>query len=116
MFAWSACIIAQGFVRSYGGLMTTRALLGLFEGGFFPGINFYITQWYRRNECGLRMAIIFSFATLAGAFGGILARAIAEMDGLGGLQAWSWIFVVEGLASIVVAVAAYWAVCDYPAR
>lgn len=116
MFAWSACIIGQGFVSNYQGLMATRALLGLFEGGFFPGINFYITQWYRRNECGLRMALIFSSATLAGGFGGLLARAIAEMDGVGGLSAWSWIFIVEGLASIVVSVAAYWAVYDYPAR
>ena len=79
MFAWSACIIGQGFVTSYQGLMATRALLGLFEGGFFPGINFYITQWYPRNECGVRMAIIFSSATLAGAFGGTLeARTVPE--------------------------------------
>ncbi|KAI1099177.1 MFS general substrate transporter [Jackrogersella minutella] len=115
MFLWSVCIIAQGFVKSYSGLMTTRALLGLFEGGFFPGINFYITQWYPRNECGLRMALIFSSATLAGAFGGLLARAIAEMSGVGGLAAWSWIFIIEGLASISVSVVAYWAVHGYPA-
>ncbi|KAI1134204.1 high-affinity nicotinic acid transporter [Hypoxylon sp. FL0543] len=115
MFAWSACIIGQGFVENYQGLMATRALLGLFEGGFFPGINFYITQWYRRNECGLRMALIFSSATLAGAFGGLLARAIAEMSGVGGMSAWSWIFTIEGLASIVVSVLAYWAVHGYPA-
>ncbi|KAI0834981.1 MFS general substrate transporter [Hypoxylon sp. FL0890] len=115
MFAWSACIIGQGFVKNYQGLMATRALLGLFEGGFFPGINFYITQWYRRNECGLRMAVIFSSATLAGAFGGLLARAIAEMSGVGGLSAWSWIFIIEGLASIVVSVLAYRAVHGYPA-
>ena len=38
-------------------------------------------MWYRRHECGLRMAIFFSAATAAGAFGGLLARGIAEMDG-----------------------------------
>ncbi|KAI0902624.1 MFS general substrate transporter [Annulohypoxylon nitens] len=115
MFAWSACIIGQGFVTNYQGLMATRALLGAFEGGFFPGINFYITQWYPRNECGVRMAIIFSCATLAGAFGGILARGIAEMSGVGGLPAWSWIFIIEGLASVVVSVLAYFAIYGYPA-
>ncbi|KAI1204387.1 high-affinity nicotinic acid transporter [Annulohypoxylon truncatum] len=115
MFAWSACIIGQGFVTNYQGLMATRALLGTFEGGFFPGINFYITQWYPRNECGLRMAIIFSSATIAGALGGIVARGIAEMSGVGGLSAWSWIFIIEGLASIVVSVLAYWAIHGYPA-
>ncbi|OTB08051.1 hypothetical protein M426DRAFT_317566 [Hypoxylon sp. CI-4A] len=114
MFAWSICIIGQGFVNNYKGLMATRALLGLFEGGFFPGINFYISCWYPRNECGLRMATIFSFATLAGAFGGVLARGIAEMSELGNLSAWSWIFIIEGLASVIVSVLAYWAVHGYP--
>ena len=72
--------------------MATRAVLGLCEGGLYPGVNYIISQWYRREECGLRMALFFSAATLAGAFGGILARGIAEMSGLGGLSAWSWIF------------------------
>lgn len=57
----------------------------------FPGVNYYISQWYQRHECGFRMALFFSAATLAGAFGGILARGIAEMSGVGGKSAWSWI-------------------------
>lgn len=48
-------------------------------------------MWYKRQECGFRMALFFSAATLAGAFGGILARGIAEMSGVGGKAAWSWI-------------------------
>lgn len=114
MVAWSACMIGQGFVKSYSGLMVTRVFLGLSEGGLFPGVNYYITRYYRRDECGIRMAVFFSAATLAGAFGGILARGIAEMSGVGGLGAWSWIFIIEGLASIVVSFSAYWAIHDYP--
>lgn len=56
-----------------------------------------ITMWYKRHECGLRMAIFFSAATAAGAFGGLLARGIMEMDGVGGLNGWAWIFILEGL-------------------
>lgn len=114
MFFWSASMIGQGFVKNYSGLMATRVFLGVFEGGLFPGVNYYITQWYCRNECGFRMALFFSAATLAGAFGGILARGIAEMDGVGGLSAWSWIFVLEGLISILVSMSAYWLIYDYP--
>ena len=60
--------------------------------------TFYITQWYCRHECGFRMAIFFSAATAAGAFGGLLARGIAEMKGIGKLHGkpiagWAWIFV-----------------------
>ncbi|KAF2868157.1 high-affinity nicotinic acid transporter [Massariosphaeria phaeospora] len=115
MFFWSACMIGQGFVKSYSGLLATRVFLGVFEGGLFPGVNYYITQWYCRHECGFRMALFFSAATLAGAFGGILARGIAEMDGAGGIAAWAWIFILEGLLSILVSTAAYWCIYDYPA-
>ncbi|RYO91359.1 hypothetical protein DL763_005033 [Monosporascus cannonballus] len=61
------------------------------------------------------MALFFSAATLAGAFGGILARGIAEMHGVGGLSAWSWIFILEGPLSILISCTAYWAIYDYPA-
>ncbi|KAK7756579.1 hypothetical protein SLS62_001416 [Diatrype stigma] len=115
MVCWSAAMVGQGFVGSYRGLMAARVFLGVFEGGLFPGVNYYITQWYCRHECGFRMALFFSAATLAGAFGGILARGIAEMSGVGGLSAWSWIFVLEGLLSILVSFVAYWAIHDYPA-
>ncbi|KAK2628784.1 hypothetical protein QTJ16_001887 [Diplocarpon rosae] len=115
MVLWSAVMICQGFVTNYSGLMATRVFLGIFEGGLFPGVNYYITSWYPRHECGFRMALFFSAATLAGAFGGLLARGIAEMDGVGGISAWAWIFILEGLLSILVSFTAYWAISDYPA-
>ena len=71
-------------------------------------------MWYRRHECGLRMAIFFSAATAAGAFGGILAFAIGKMDGVRGRGGWSWIFILEGILTLVVACVAYWAINDYP--
>lgn len=52
-------------------------------------------MWYKRHECGLRMAIFFSAATAAGAFGGLLAYGIMQMDGKGNLAGWSWIFILE---------------------
>lgn len=63
------------------------------------GVTYYITLWYRRHECGLRMAIFFSAATAAGAFGGLLARGIVELDGVGGKAGWAWIFIIEGLVT-----------------
>jgi len=104
----------MGFVTNYAGLLAARMALGLAEGGLFSGVTFYITMWYRRHECGLRMALFFSAATLAGAFGGLLARGIAEMDGVGGKPGWAWIFILEGLITVIVACAAYWVINDYP--
>lgn len=59
-------------------------------------------MWYRRHECGLRMAIFFSAATAAGAFGGLLARGIMEMRGVAGLSGWQWIFILEGILTVIV--------------
>ncbi|KAK4194811.1 high-affinity nicotinic acid transporter [Triangularia verruculosa] len=114
MVCWSIVMICQGFVKSYAGLMATRALLGFFEGGLYPGAAFYITSWYCRDEVGLRLAMFFSAATLAGAFGGLLAGGIAEMRGVGGMPAWAWIFVLEGLLTLVVSATAPWMIHDCP--
>lgn len=61
-----------------------RWWLGVAEAGLFPGVNYYLSCWYRRSEFGIRAAIFFSAAALAGSFGGLLAAAIAQMKGIGG--------------------------------
>ncbi|TFK22746.1 high-affinity nicotinic acid transporter [Coprinopsis marcescibilis] len=114
MVAWGVCMTLMGLVKNFTGLLIARAALGFAEGGLFPGVTWYITLWYRRHECGLRMAIFFSAATLAGAFGGLLARGISEMRGIGGRPGWAWIFILEGLATILVAFFTKWVVNDSP--
>ena len=57
----------------------------------FPGVQFYLSCWYKRKEFGVRSAIFFSAAALSGSFGGLLAAAIANMKGLGGKAGWAWI-------------------------
>ncbi|KAI5457431.1 major facilitator superfamily domain-containing protein [Mariannaea sp. PMI_226] len=113
MVIWSAMTMVMGSVKNFGGLLGVRMALGLAEGGLFPGVTYYITMWYKRHECGLRMAIFFSAATAAGAFGGLLARGIMEMDGLGGVDGWAWIFIIEGAMTMVAAIAAFFAMYDY---
>ncbi|KAF1814745.1 major facilitator superfamily transporter [Eremomyces bilateralis CBS 781.70] len=114
MVFWGFLCCMMGLVTNKAGLLATRALLGISEGGLFPGVTFLITMWYKRNECGLRMAIFFSAATAAGAFGGLLARGIVEMDGIGGRAGWAWIFIIEGIATLIIAIAAYFVMQDYP--
>jgi MFS family permease len=60
---------------------SVRIFLGLAEGGLFPGVIYYISQWYPRQMRAKRFAIFFSAATIAGAFGGILAYGIENLNG-----------------------------------
>lgn len=104
----------MGLVQSFTGLVVARVFLGLTEAGLFPGVTFYITLWYRRRECAFRAAIFFSAATVAGAFGGLLARGINEMDGTAGKPGWAWIFILEGILTVIVAFSAFWFIHDSP--
>lgn len=64
MVIWGGMLTWMGFVRSYGELLAARAMLGIFEAGLFPGVNYYLSCWYKRNEFGVRAAIFFSAAAV----------------------------------------------------
>ncbi|KAH7912569.1 major facilitator superfamily domain-containing protein [Hygrophoropsis aurantiaca] len=114
MLVWGIIMMCHGFLVNYGGLVTLRVLLGLAEAGLYPGIVFYISCWYKRSELGMRVAAFFTSATIAGAFSGLLAAAISNMHGIGGKAGWSWIFILEGLFTILCAIASYWIIDDFP--
>ena len=88
MIAWGIVMVGMGFVKDFHGLLIARLFLGITEAGLFPGVSFYLTQWYKRYEINLRIALFFSAATAAGAFGGLLARLINFMDGIAGFHGW----------------------------
>ncbi|KND92941.1 putative transporter [Tolypocladium ophioglossoides CBS 100239] len=114
MVLWGACMLGMGFVKKWSGLMAGRWFLGVCEAGLFPGINYYLSCWYRRDEFGVRAAIFFSAAAVSGSFGGLLAAAIQKMDGLQGLAGWSWIFIIEGLLTIIIGLVSFFMVHDFP--
>jgi len=66
--------------------------------------------YYRRRERHWRVAVFFGGAALAGAFGGILAYTIGLMDGIGGKRGWQWIFILEGILTVVVSLSAFFLV------
>lgn len=114
MVAWGTVMTLMGLVQSYHGLLIARIFLGIAEAGLFPGVVFYNTMWYCRHEVQVRQAIFFSAASVAGAFSGLLAYGISFMDGVGNLAGWRWIFILEGMATVIVAVIAYFVLVDYP--
>ncbi|KAJ7158091.1 major facilitator superfamily domain-containing protein [Mycena filopes] len=112
-----------GFVRNYSGLIVCRCFLGLFEGpgvlppmffrseftsgGLLPGMTLYFASFYPRDTLQLRIAVIFATSSLAGAFSGLLASAIVKLDGARGLHGWAWIFILEGIFTVIFGLSAF---------
>ncbi|KAH8588830.1 putative MFS transporter [Bisporella sp. PMI_857] len=105
--AWGIVTMCLGFVRNYAGFMAVRAVLGLTEGGLLPGIVLYLSGMYTRPEMALRIGLFYTAASLSGAFGGLLARGLTTIGDVGAQKKWSWIFVIEGLITIVVGIISY---------
>ncbi|PBK60253.1 MFS general substrate transporter [Armillaria solidipes] len=101
-------------VKSYSALTGLRFLLGAFEAGFYPGIIYFLTFWYRPQERALRLSFIAACTSLAGAFGGSIAYGVGLINGSKGLEAWRWLFIIEGAPSCALAVAVYFFFPAYP--
>ncbi|KAL8685670.1 MAG: hypothetical protein Q9218_007619 [Villophora microphyllina] len=112
---WGVVATLIGVCSSMSGFFAVRFFLGVAESGLFPGVVYYLSMWYRREERQYRISLFFSAASLAGAFGGILAWGIAHMNGVGGYGGWRWIFILEGLLTIIVSTSAYYFIANYPA-
>ncbi|PKS12288.1 hypothetical protein jhhlp_001588 [Lomentospora prolificans] len=98
--------IGMAFVKSFEGLLVARAILGIFEGGTFPGIAFFLSSFYKREELLFRVGIYVSAASFAGAFGGLLAAGLSQVPrwGAAGAQIYQWrnIFFFEGLITVII--------------
>ena len=79
-------------------------------------IGFYlISFWYKREESQRRFTYFWSSVLFATMFGGLLASAIANMQGVRGYNSWRWVFILEGIATIIIGIIAYFLVADFPA-
>ncbi|KAK0472550.1 high-affinity nicotinic acid transporter [Armillaria novae-zelandiae] len=114
--AWGAVQLAMGFVPTWGYLVLCRTLLGVFEAGFFPALVFIATTWYKRAEVQKKLAVLYMTSILAGGFSAILAYALNLLDGKGGLSGWSWIFIIEGAATMIFGIASWIFIADFPDR
>lgn len=83
--------------------------------GFFPGAVYLVSCWYMPDGVATRVSIFYCASSLSGAFSGLLAAAISKMSGLGGYAGWRWIFLIEGLATVVLGVLCLIVLIDTPA-
>ncbi|KAF7591659.1 hypothetical protein BBP40_001235 [Aspergillus hancockii] len=113
---WSLATIFTGFVQNVAALYATRLILGACEAGLFPCLNLYLTMVYRREEQAKRVSYLFSCAAISGGVGGLLAYALLHMDGIGGKAGWRWVYIIEGLFSIICALLIWFGLPNNPAE
>jgi len=105
MISWGVISALMMFVRSNWVFYGMRFLLGIAEAGFFPGIIFYLTLWYPSRLRSTRTAFFVSAIAVAGVLGNPISGIIMDfLSGRAGLAGWQWLFLLEGIPSILVGI------------
>ena len=117
MVLWGLASSATAFVTEPWQFYGVRLLLGMFEAGFFPGIILYLTYWYPSHRRG-RVTGLFLFGMpITGVLGGPLSGMImGGMEGMAGMHGWQWLFIVQGLPTVVIGFLLYRLLPDKPAE
>jgi ACS family tartrate transporter-like MFS transporter len=107
MVTWGLVVVLTGLVQSATQLYIVRFLLGVTEAGFFPGIILYLTYWFRSKERGRAYSLFLISMPLAGLIGAPLSTWILDHISWLSLSGWRWMFILEGLITIVLGIVCF---------
>lgn len=104
---WSLVATFQSFVQNKGGFFACRALLGLLQGGFIPDVALWMSYFYTTSEMSTRLGFFYVANPVTQAFSSLLAYAIFFLHGHAGWAGWRWVFMIEGLITLSIGIAAF---------
>jgi ACS family tartrate transporter-like MFS transporter len=116
MITWGIISSAMMFVKGPTSFYVLRFLLGMAEAGFFPGMILYLTYWFPNEARGRAVGRFMTATAVAGAIGSPLSGLLLQLDGVGGLGGWQWLFLIEGTPSILLAFVTLMYLPDGPAK
>jgi ACS family tartrate transporter-like MFS transporter len=116
MISWGVISASMMFVRTPISFYSLRFLLGLAEAGFYPGIILYITYWVPGSVRTQVLARFLALTAFLGTLGPLLGGLLLTMDGFYGLHGWQWLFLLEGLPSVVLGFVVLMVLPDNPMR
>ncbi len=115
MVTWGIVSASAALATGPDSFLVIRFLLGAAEAGFFPGMILYFTYWYPARYRGRVISTLFLAQPIANALASAASGAILTMDGLLGLKGWQWVFILEALPAVVLAVVVLKVMTDRPA-
>jgi len=102
MFTWGLLAMSMMFVKTPLEFYAVRFLLGMAEAGFFPGVVFYLSQWFPANVRARTVSRFYVALPLSSVFMGGLAGVLLNLQGRMGLAGWQWLFLAEGMPAVIL--------------
>ncbi|KAJ3831494.1 MFS general substrate transporter [Lentinula raphanica] len=101
MFCWGLVTMSHALIQNRGGFLTVIAVT---EGGVIPATLIYLGSFYRSTELATRLAWFWGVQNIASAVSGLMASGLLQLQGVSGLEGWKWLFLVDGIITVIVAV------------
>ncbi|KAG2215422.1 hypothetical protein INT46_001385 [Mucor plumbeus] len=116
MSSWAAVTWAHALVNDFKGFIIVRVLIAITEAGFIPACLSYMSLWYKTNELATRLAWFWGAQAFASAVSGLISFGVFRMRGIYGLEGWKWLFIIDGIATHIVGIIAFFYLPASPAH
>lgn len=113
---WGLITMAMMFVSSPTVFYVLRLLLGAAEAGLYPGIMYLITTWFAQKDRATVVGLILTASSVAFIVANPIGGALMKLDGIGGLHGWQWLFVLEGIPTVLLGVFIFFVLPNSPAK
>jgi D-galactonate transporter len=114
MVTWGIISALMAAVSGVWSFYTLRFLLGVAEAGFFPGIILYLTYWYPAQYRARFLAAFAVAVPISTVIGAPISGLLLGLDGVWGLKGWQWLFIIEGLPSVLLGIVTWFYLTDRP--
>jgi MFS family permease len=111
---WGALSAAMMFIQGEWSFYIFRLLLGIAEAGLFPALMYVTTLWFAQKDRSVAVGWIYTAPALGLVVGNPLGGALIQLDGMGGLHGWQWMFLLEGIPTVVFGVVLWFIFPDRP--
>lgn len=111
---WSVLTMILSRCNTAEQVYVVRFFVGLAESTFYPGMQYIIGSWYRKDELAKRSCIFHTSGAIATMISGYLMAAVYNLGGVGGLKGWQWLFIMDGVISLPIAIAGFFFLPDMP--
>jgi len=116
MITWGLVSALMALVVGPYSFYGMRLLLGAAEAGFFPGVLLFLTYWFPSQYRARIVAIFMTSIPIASFLGSPMSALLLEMNGLGGLKGWQWLFILEGVPTVLLGIVCLFFLTDRPSQ